>query len=328
MNRLTVVELRRLGLRRLVWVALLLAVGVIAVTLYGVNDVVRSSHEYMANAEVYYQDALRDWEENGEQYARDCLAEQERERELSGDDTVDYGCDQMVAPSLEDFQWGPQSLFEQMAELLGQLVFPMLFIVVLVGATATAAEFASRTIGTWLTFEPRRDRVFASKVLAPGLWALPVSTGYVILVVAGVSAIFRFYGVDDHISNTEWTDLAWMGVRSVVLLALVAATGAAVGLAVRHTAAVLGIVVGYLVAVEMLIVPFFPALSRYALSSNILGWVKGGHLVDRWTCPPDGGECVNTVYEITTTHGGAVLGAVIAASVLLSWLVFRRADVN
>lgn len=328
MNRLTIVELRRLGLRRLVWMALVLAVAVIGLTLYGVNDMVRSSSADLANAEQYYQDALRDWEANGEMYLEQCLQDQEREREATGDQALDFGCEQMVAPQLSDFQWGPESLFRQLAELLSQLVFPMLFLVLLVGATATGAEFGARTMGTWLTFEPRRDRVFASKVLAPGLWALPVSAGYLALVVLGVSAIFRFHGVDDHISNAEWGDLAWMGLRSVALLAVVAVTGAAVGLAVRHTAAVLGLAAGYLVAVEMLLAQFFPGMGRYALSNNILGWVQGGHQWETWTCPPGGGECVSVLHEVSTTHAGTVLAVVVGASVLLSWLLFRRADVN
>lgn len=328
MSRLTLVELRRLGLRRLVWVALVLAVAVVGLTLYGVNDMVRQSTADLANSEQYYQEALRDWEANGEMWVEQCLQDQEREREMSGDNSLDFGCEQMAEPRLEDFQWGPQSLFEQVSELLSQLVYPMLFLVLLVGATATAAEFGARTMGTWLTFEPRRDRVFASKVLAPGLWALPVSVGYLALIVLGVSAIFRLHGVDDNISTAEWGELSRMGARSVGLLALVAATGAAVGLAVRHTAAVLGVVIGYLVAFEMILAQFFSGLARFSLSNNILGWVKGGHRWETWDCPPSGGECVTIVHEISTTHAGTVLGVVIVGSVLLSWLAFRRADVN
>lgn len=328
MNRLTLVELRRLGWRRLVWAVLLMAVGVVALTLYGVNDMVRMSSAELANADRYYQEAVQDWEVNGERYHEECLQDQEREREATGDDTLDFGCDQMVAPELADFQWGPESLFVQVNELLAQLVFPMLFLVLLVGATATAAEFGARTIGTWLTFEPRRDRVFTSKVLAPGLWAVPVSVGYLVLVVAGVSAVFRLHGVDDHISNDEWADLAWVGLRSVALLALVAAAGAAVGLAVRHTAAVLGIVVGYLVTVEILLAQFFPGIARYSLSNNILAWVKGGHEWETWRCPSDGGECEAISHVVSTTQAGTLLGLVVAATLLVCWLVFRRADVN
>jgi ABC-2 type transport system permease protein len=204
----------------------------------------------------------------------------------------------------------------------------MLFLVLVIGATSTAAEFASRTMGTWLTFEPRRDRVYGSKVLAAGLGTVPVAVGYLALVVLGVSAIFRYHGIDDHISTSEWTQLGWAGVRSIALLSVVAAVGAAAGLLLRHTAAVLGAVLGYAVVLEMMLRAFRPDLEQYLLSRNVLAWVQDGHEWATWDCPPTGGECTETMHQISLAHGATVIGIVAVVVLLASFLVFRRRDVD
>ena len=40
----------------------------------------------------------------------------------------------------------------------------------LLAGSFVSAEFSTGSIGNWLTFAPRRVRVYLSKVLAAGLW--------------------------------------------------------------------------------------------------------------------------------------------------------------
>jgi ABC-2 type transport system permease protein len=328
MTRLTRVELRRMTARRMIQLALLAMVVIVGLGLFGLHQQVSNLDSERAMAEQAYEESLREWERSGEQMVEDCRTEQDLERERSGDPTVDFGCDQMRAPQLEDFLGGPQSLFQAYEDFLHSLSYPVLFLAFAVGTTATAAEFAHRTMGTWLTFEPRRDRVFGSKVLAGALGTLPLGLGFVALVLLGTAAVFRLNGVDDAVTGEEWGVLAWVAVRVVALTAVAGLAGAAGGMLLRHTGAVLGVVIGYFVAFEGVLSGLFPSLSRWTLSLNLDAWIRGGAQRSVYDCPPTGGECVETVYEVSQGAAGLFLAAVVLAVVVAGWARFRRGDVD
>lgn len=328
MTRLTGVELRRMASRRLVQVTMVLMLAVVALSLLGVFQATYDLAGQQAEAREWYEQAREDWELNGEQMVAECLDQEERERELSGDPALDFGCEQMTEPRLDDFMMGPQSLFRQYRDLLGFTTYPVLFLALLVGATSTAAEFTTRAIGTWLTFEPRRDRVFGSKVLAGALGVVPMAVAFVALILLGTAAVFRFNGADDSVSASEWSTLAWMGARIVLLLAVAGAIGAAAGTLLRHTAAVLGVVIGYLAVVEMVLRSMFPALVRYALSTSADAWINDGKEWTTYDCTSDGMTCQETVHTLSLTQGATFLGLVTLVIVLVSWLAFRRADID
>lgn len=328
MIQLTRVELRRMWFRRLVQFAMVALLAILALTFLGVNEQVRSINTDQVMLQEMFERDLADFRANRDQMIADCLEMQEQEREFSDDPTLDFGCEQMEEPRLEHYLWGPQSLAEQYRELLTGLSIPLLFLALLVGSTSTAAEFSHRTLGTWLTFEPRRDRVFGSKVAAGALASLPLSVALVTLVTLGTSALFRLHGVDHAVTSSEWTDLAWMSVRILALAFVVGAVGAAAGALVRHTAAVLGILVGYLVAVEVIFANLFGWIQSYTISRNTDAWIRDGAEWYTFTCPPLGGQCTETFHSISLAHGATVLGVLALVVVALSWARFSRGDIE
>lgn len=328
MNRLTRVEVRRIWARRIVLLTVLAATLLSLMALYAVAIEVGSIDERRAEAQEWYEQAVADWERSQEpDQIQQCLEDQAEERERSGDPNLEFGCE-WPAPRIEDFYAGPTSLVEVYNGLFGALVYPVLFLAVLLGSTAVAAEFTTGSIGTWLTFEPRRDLVYASKVLAAAITVLPMALAFIALVLVGTAAVFRFQGVDDALTTREWTELGWMAARSVLLIAVAGAVGATLGFLLRHTGAVLAVIAGSLLAVEAVLVPLVPGLQRWSLNRNLQAWLTDGTQWSTYDCIGNQDECVETIHRVSLAQGAGVLTLITVVALLLAWWVFRRRDVT
>ena len=188
MTRLTKVELRRLVSRRLVVLAMVAGLVVSALALLGVWQQSRPmSDEEQRRAQVYYEQAVADWEEHGDEWVAQCRDDQAAEREATGSD-VDFMCQDYAAPQEADFLRTAPPLEQTLPSLLSIHANLLIFLALLIGATATAAELSTGAMSSWLTFEPRRLRVYASKMLAPGIGVLPFAAGALVVVVAGAWA--------------------------------------------------------------------------------------------------------------------------------------------
>src|SRR5690606_20843188 len=160
MIRLTWVELRRFFARTLVIAGMLAGVAVAGLTLVtGAASVHPLNESEIAAAEQYYQEAVADWEQHGAEMEASCREQEALEREATGQD-VDFGCDQM-APQREWYVPQPPAFGDYLPAILLMLSTLMVLLPLMVGATATAAEHSTGAIGNWLTFEPRRLRVYA-----------------------------------------------------------------------------------------------------------------------------------------------------------------------
>lgn len=334
MTRLTRVELRRIFSRKIVHLSVLAILAVSVLVFWGLWQSVMPLSAYEDQARQNFEQMHADWESQqefqDEEFITQCLDDQETERQRTGDQTLDFGC-VWEEPTLESVMEGYAA--PQMSELYSMNLregATLIFILVLLGgSTATAAELAHRTLGTWLTFEPRRDRVFASKVLASGVVAIPITAVFLALLLVGIPLIYQIRGVEGSVTATQWADLGWMGARIMLLAAFLGMVGAAAGLLMKHTGVLLGIVVGYLLVVENLVRSLFPDWSKYLLSPNLMAWVNDGHEMRNWVCEDSfSGECRETVTRISLEQGALVVGIVGLVVILASWLVFRRRDVN
>src|SRR5665811_1256289 len=223
MMRLTLVELRRLFSRRLTTVAMLGALVVTGVMMFATfQDVKPLSGAELASQQVQLEQAQKDWAANGDQLEQDLA------------------------------NWGkPQAQFaEFMPNILLGASYLLAFVGFVVGASFVAAEFSSGSMANWLTFEPRRMRVYVSKLGAAGLGLIPVTVALLGLLTAGSWLIVGHLASTAGTTAKVWGDLALMGGRAVALAVAAAVAGAAMGVLLRHTSAVLGIAVGYLVLVE------------------------------------------------------------------------------
>ena len=327
MTRLTRVELHRLFSRRLVVLSLLAGVVVTAFFLVTAWDAARPmTADQQAQAQQAYDDARAEWEQNGEQIVAQCRQAEADERAQGQD--VDFGCDQ-IGPQHDQYFATVQPLAESLPTTLTLQAFALLLLAFLVGATATAAELSTGAMSSWLTFEPRRLRVYGSKVLAPGLGTAPVTAALLLLLVGGSWAVAHGADATGTMTAAAWGSTGRMVLRIFALTVLAAAAGAALGFLLRHTAAVLGVAIGYLVVAEGVVGSVLPRSQPWLVRPNLEGWVLGGttYTIPDCTTGPQGRMCDLVAHELAFGHSAAYVLALVAAVVVLAALVFRRRDV-
>lgn len=342
MMRLVRVELMRARSRVLLWCLAFVAVALsVAVTFGAWQASQPPSQQELEQAQWNYDQAMKDYEEYGEEQEADCLEQEAAEREAMDDPTIDFGCD--WKPRLEDFQpYRATFVSEGSANVTG-LAIPLLLLVAAAATSLVAAEFSTGSISNWLTFAPRRGRVFGSKVASVVLWALPVAALTAAIATGGTWLAFS---LNDALGDPATVnpmkdptapdplalaDVVAMGGRLVVAALAFAAIGAGLAFLLRHTAAVLGAVVAWAAVVEGLARGLRPGLQPYLVLVNVEAWIKGGtrYWVDECGPDPDSGGayvCTSIEKTVSLAHGGIYLAIVTVVVVGLAYLVFRRRD--
>ncbi|MCP2267347.1 hypothetical protein ACFQHV_16365 [Promicromonospora thailandica] len=128
-------------------------------------------------------------------------------------------------------------------QALGSVALALMAGVLLV--TGDAAQGGTRAV---LTVEPRRGRVYWSKVAAAGIAVVPgVAVAYALLVSGTYAVGARAEGLGAPSAEIV-RELSWGGARTVGLALCAAAAGAALGLLARRWWAVLALVTGGVVA--------------------------------------------------------------------------------
>lgn len=326
--RLLTVEIRRIVARRLVTFVTIGGLLAVVLVLAGAWQSARPlTDAQLEEAERQYAWALEDWEANGEQMVADCLEAQEQESERAGE-PLDFGCDEME-PQEEWFVPQSAELASTFVPLLSTTAMLLIFLVFVVGVTATAAEVSSGALSTWLTFVPQRLRVLFSKVGASAVVAVPITTLLVAALAGGLYAVHAAQGALGDMTGEVWGDVAWTALRIVVAGAAVAAAGSALGVLLKHTGVALGLVIGYLVVVEAILGSLVQRLQPYLLQLNLRAWVEGGaaYWVNECTVGEQGTECTGTEVVLGLGQASVYLGVGVALVLGLTALVFRRRDV-
>ncbi|GEL95512.1 ABC transporter permease subunit [Cellulomonas composti] len=335
--RLLRVELTRFRCRVLLWV---LSVCVIGLALLLPFQAWQSSKAPTA-AQIEQAQRYADEEQKAQdEYREECLEQQEEARET--DPNADYGCDYEVR--IENYLPWRQTFEDDAGSTLYGFMIPLLLVGVAMAASFVAAEFATGAIGNWLTFAPRRGRVYWSKVVAATTGVVPMA---VVSVATLVGGLWVAYSLNDSITS-QWADdpdmggeravlmtpelLVAAGGRLVVAVMAVAALGAALAVIMRHTAAVLGALAAWLAVIEGLVRGQVGSAFPYLLLPNLQAWVQGGVTYYDDVCANDAdtGEwvCTTTEHVLSQTHGGVVIGVVVGVVALVGWLVMRRRDVQ
>ncbi|GEK23499.1 ABC transporter permease [Cellulomonas xylanilytica] len=332
MSRLLRVELDRFASRTLIRLGVAAILVICCFAVVSAWDAASPpSQAEQDQAKLYYEQALADWEANGEQYVEDCRAQEEADKAASDDPAlVDYGCDQMTAPELESWLGGEPSFEGDTTMLLTPISLLFVLAPVLLAGSFVSAEFSTGSIGNWLTFAPRRVRVYLSKVLAAGLATIPVAAVGVGIVLAGSWAAFQYYGTGDAAPPADVSSPVHVALRIVALAPVVAVIGAALGFLARHTAAVLGVVLAWLVLVEAILVNWVRELQPWTLALNVQAWVEGSAPYQLVECTVDesGQSCQSVEHVISQTQGAVYVGVVALVVVAVALLVFRRRDVS
>lgn len=329
MMRLTKVELRRLFSRRLTSIALLGALVVTGLLLFGAYQQAKPlSGQQLAFQRAQFDQAHQSWELNGVQQFKECQKQQAIAQQSNP--KVDYRCNDME-PKWEN--WGKQKV--QFADLLRTSLlswsYLIAFIFFLLGAGFVAAEFSSGSMGNWLTFEPRRTRVYFSKLAAVGVGMIPVVLALLGLLTASVWWVCVRFGSTTGTTSKMWSDLTWMVSRSTLFAIIAAVVGAALGTLLRNTAAVIGIAMGYLVIIEIVFRRVLQGAQPWMLQLNMEGWLQHGTKYYINKCATDSlgnYRCDGVEKLLRFGHSSAYLGLLIVLVVGLSAMVFQRRDVN
>ncbi len=325
MTRLLRVELTRFRSRRFTLVATL---GIFAVALLLLFSAWDSSRPASASEVANFNASVQDWEENGDQYIAECLEGEKADAEINPG--ADWGCDGYAAPQLADFTSRSPTFADSAVNVLPTFGLVLVLAAFAMGVSFIAAEFSSGAIGNWLTFEPRRGRVYGTKVGASGLAVLPIA------VVAGafvVGGVWLVNSLNEHLGTVTadtWRDVAVSGSRVLAATVAFAVLGVALGAIVRHTAAALGIVLGYTLVVEGIVGGLFQWTQPWLLQLNLRAILENGAAYGRSVCEngPSGQTCSWVETTVSFGHGATVVGVVVGVAVLVAALVFRRRDVS
>jgi ABC-2 type transport system permease protein len=326
-TRLTKVELRRLFSRRLTRIGIAGAVVMIGVMLFAVFMGSRPlPAEQLASMRADYDRMAQSLPAEVER----CKAEEKAQQ--GTDPSFSMSCEQMVLPPWEEWT-KPETVFrETMPDVLLNGSYLLVFIAFLLGAGFIGAEYSSGSIGSWLTFEPRRLRVYGSKLLAASTGLIPVAAVFTTLLLLGSWVIIGHNGTTAGTTGEVWGDLAETAVRVVALTAVAAALGVVVGLLFRHTAAALGLAMAYLVLVEAVLGGVLTKVQPWLLRLNFESWVSHGATYVVEECTGDqagaGYSCSLVEKQVSFGHGTLYLAVVTLVLVVAGALVFRRRDVT
>ncbi|MEO6998637.1 MAG: ABC transporter permease subunit, partial [Terracoccus sp.] len=297
--RLLRVEIQRYFSRRLTKLTALAVLALVALILLGVQ-----------------QDAYNSVPSRRDQIAQDqvqqCESAQQQAR--AGDPGADFHCagitNEAISPPIASFAAAAADRSANLALLFGAAGF-------FIGAAFFAGEFATGSMGTWLTFEPRRRRVYASKLAAAALGSVLLTAVWMAALLVGIYLVLRLNGLSTDLTGAERTDLVWMVVRVLVVCAGAAAGGAVLGTLLRHTAAALGVMLGYAILVEavlaQLITSVVPEPQPWLVYSNFQAFVQNGwsYLFNPCVGAGGGGSCEPAQHTISLGHSSIYLAVLV-----------------
>lgn len=268
-------------------------------------------------------EAVRQQQANVEACRNEEADEQER------DPAADFGCDEMAAQTADQYLgYTAFSFRDQAPPILGGAAIGLGLGAFLIGASYLGADISTRTLNTQLLFEPRRTRLFVTKLSGLSVGMFLSGMLGLGLVVAGLYGIAWQWGSLARLTPGFWQSLGLAGLRALAVVVGAALGGMALAALLRHTAAALGVLAAYAVIGEFVVRAVFERSQRWLFTNNLLAWLYDGYQTSIWHCPRFGGECVEQKIQLSVTQGGLYVGGLLLAAGLLAWWTFRRRDVS
>ena len=183
-------------------------------------------------------------------------------REYLGDPT-DYMPSHLALVDLPDILEGVSSITSILA--------------LVVGASVVAVSWQTGTISTIFTWEPRRLRWFAARVVVIAAGVAVMTLGIVAFLSAGLGLAAMLRGSVVGTDGAWWSDVLATSLRVAVAAMIAALIGGSVAAVGRHTAAALGVVFVWTAVIEGLIRGLRPRWTPWLLGDNLvsfLGWQR------------------------------------------------------
>lgn len=313
--RLVAAELSRLLSRRFTVIALILVVAAVGAFQLAVNASLQpptATEQAASQAEL--EEARRFWQAN-EKTCADAgnPAECRYSEPQAGDYALNESFDDVVTASLQ------------------VSIYLVALTALMIAGSFIGAEYSSGSIGNWLSFIPRRGRVFASKLVTVLGFSAVVSAGATGLALAAAVVLARAYEVPTGGLSGE---LGLLG-RGVLAAVALAAVGFCIALVGRHTAAAIGALLGYLFVwfvrnTALADTAWAQQLTPWTPEANLAAIINRGYsyYVPVRTVGPDGVSFDYLERSVSLNHGLVFWGVLVAVVVVGTAIVFRRRDVS
>jgi ABC-2 type transport system permease protein len=137
-----------------------------------------------------------------------------------------------------------------------------------------AVSWQTGTIGTILTWEPRRLRWFAARILVIAAGVAVMTLAIVAVLTAALAAAAGLRGSTLGVGGAWWSDVATTALRVAAAAAVAAVIGGAVAAIGRHTSAALGVVFVWTAVIEGLIRGLRPGWVPWLLGDNLVSFLS------------------------------------------------------
>jgi ABC-2 type transport system permease protein len=235
--------------------------------------------------------------------------------------------EQNCAGILTEYFQDPRFHFADHAkDLIAGATYILMALSLVVAASSIGAEWESGTFAALLTWEPRRPRVLAAKVVVPvaAMTVVAALLGSVLLLGADLAAAIR--GTTAGTTPQLVHELLSMAGRCLGLIALVSLIGAALATVTRHTVAVVAAIGGYLVAGELVGGIVSTWWRFHGLSAQLLALVRGEFRFTKYA--RTGRGLVGRDYLLHAGWAAVIIGTVAASLLAVAAVTLSRRDVT
>ena len=325
-------ELERFRHRAVLWlIAGLLLLAATGYAILAWSHTTPPSAGDIAAAQQLYDNSEQEIADMNARFIPKCEAANAAAVEAGEKSTFD--CTPLERPPVESYLPMRPEFAQTASDAVAGISIPAMVAALAMGVSFVTAEFGSGSMGTWLTFVPRRTRVVRSKTAAAALGAFPAALAAFVVTVLGMALVYALRGLPMG-DVAVWASLG-RTIFPVLAAVLVAAVlGAGLGFAVRHAAAVAGIVAWWVVAVEVTLPEVMPIVTPATIGFNLRAWLHGSAqyvtercVVDPTAKVPGTQKCTEIYHTVGATQGGLVVLAFTAVVLGIGTFAFRRRDV-
>jgi ABC-2 type transport system permease protein len=238
----------------------------------------------------------------------------------------------VFAPKQEDYASRTVVPFAQITQVaVGVAVFVSALALLFLGASLIGAEYSSGALANWLSFLPERSKVLGAKLLALVLASAVVTAAAAALTITLSAVVARSTGAT--VSGVG--KLVEMGARGMVIGVIGAVLGFALALLTRHTIAAAGTTLGFLLVGLVLSVltsaiASLQGIKPWQPENNLVAFLNHGYRYQTYvnTVTDQGMQQNYVEHTISFGHSLAYWSVIMVAVVAVTFVVFRRRDVN